>query len=345
MRRYPTLAIVLMALFMAGCSSRIHYPRADGDPAAPAHQTAVQFTYQKHQVAVSRPDHWQTEKFRASTFSMKSIGNNGQPGNYLSALYFQSKQAGPKPLVIILPIWGVNSFPSSALSRHIRRAGGGAVNVLELLGESRLFNMEKTALAPTPDSFLSLMDEMAHRIANMVIDIRRIVDWAETQPDIDRDRIGIVGFSLGAMVASVAVSNEPRLDAGILVMGSASPHDSFTTCGGAAGQMREMVSNRFKWTRDQYRNAIKGPLAKVDPARFPGRVDPRNILIIEAGEDTCLPATARQQLWEVMGRPERIVYAYDHRATFYAMSFLGGGSLQKEAFKFLKKVFGMTPGG
>lgn len=343
MRRYFTLAFALTALSMAGCSSRTHYPRADRDPPAPAYKTAAQFSYQKHQGTVSRPNHWQTENFRASTFSMKSIGNNGQPGNYLSALYFQSKQAGPKPLVIILPIWGVDSYPSSELSRHIKRAGGGAVNVLELFGENRLFNMEKTALAPTPGAFLSLMDEMAHRIANMVIDIRRIVDWAETQPDIDRDRIGIVGFSLGAMVASVAVSNEPRLNAGILVMGSTSPHDSFTACGGAAGQMRKMVSKRFKWTRDQYRNAIKGPLSTVDPARFPGRVDPRNILIIEAGKDTCLPASARQELWEVMGRPERIIYAYDHRATFYAMSFLGGRSLQIEAFKFLSNLWRLTP--
>jgi dienelactone hydrolase len=276
---------------------------------------------------------------------MPSIGKNGQAGNLVTARYFQSKHTGPKPLLIILPLWGVDTLPSTELARHVTRNGGGSINVLQLHGHHRLFDMEKTALAWTPDEFLSLIDEMANRITNTVIDIRRIVDWAETQPGIDRHRIALVGFSLSAMVASLALSNEPRLGAGVLVMGSASPHESFATCGGAAGEMREMVTTRFGWSDDQYRSMIKDPLARVDPARFAGRVDPRRILIIEAGKDTCLPASARRQLWEAMGRPERIVYQYDHRMSFLAMTVLGGRSLQKEALRFLRKVFDLNEAG
>ena len=66
------------------------------------------------------------------------------------------------------------------------------------------------------------------------------------------------------------------------------------------------------------------------------------VLVIEAGEDSCLTQASRQKFWESMGRPERIVYDYDHRATFMAMTFLGGGNLQKEAFQFLKNVFGLS---
>lgn len=345
MLRSITTATLAAALSLTGCTSRVHYPRPDDErpPLVRVTHPDDAFTYRKQQNVVTTKPGGQTDRFRVRSFSMPSIGNNGQPGNLVTARYFQSKQAGPKPLVIILPLWGVDALPSDELARHVTRQGAGTVNVLRLHGSYRLFDMERTALAWTPEEFLSLMDEMADRITNTVIDIRRIVDWAETQPDIDRRKIAITGFSLSAMVASVALSNEPRLSAGVLVMGSASPHESFATCGGAAGQMREMVTTRFNWSDDQYKNKIKGPLATVDPARFPGRVDPRHILIIEAGDDTCLPASARRQLWEAMGRPARIVYQYDHRTAFLAMTLLGGGILQEEAFDFLKKVFAARP--
>ncbi|MBT5047002.1 MAG: hypothetical protein HOM58_00740 [Rhodospirillaceae bacterium] len=347
-RRLCVFTATIAALIMTGCTSRTHYPGPTGIQSPPLVQvshTQNDFTYKKQRTPVVSRVERDTDIFRILSFEMASHGDNGQAGNLVTARYYQSKAPGAKPLVIILPIWGVHTLPSNALTAQIRSQGGGSVNILQIHGWGMLFDMAKMAYAPNSNAFMSLLDQMIGRVVNTVIDIRRIVDWAETQPDIDRDRIALVGFSLSAMVASVALANEPRLGAGILAVGSASPHDSFATCGGSAGQMRKLVTNRFKWSTDQYRNKIKPPLARIDPARYPGRVDPRRILIIEAGEDTCLPAPARRQLWEVMGRPERIVYAYDHRATFMAMTFLGGGSLQKEAFRFLKKVFGMTLGG
>jgi hypothetical protein len=39
-----------------------------------------------------------------------------------------------------------------------------------------------------------------------------------------------------------------------------------------------------------------------------------------------------------MGRPERISYQYDHRATFLAMTFLGGYDLQRQIYRFLDRT-------
>jgi dienelactone hydrolase len=343
-RSRPTiLAILLAGLLAAACTSRVHYPRAIDNPipSRSAAKTDTAFVYKKQSASVSTNTEWQTDTFRVQAFSMKSIGRNGQAGDLVTARYFQSRRAGPKPLIIVLPLWGVDPLPSTAMSRYLTDEGEGSVHVLQLHGHYRLFDMERTALAWAPQEFMSLMDEMAHRIVNTVIDIRRIVDWAETRPEIDRRRIALNGFSLSAMVASVALSNEPRLSGGILAMGGASPHISFAACGGAAGQMREMITTRFKWSDDHYRKVIKTPLSRVDPARFGGRVDPRHILIFEAGDDTCIPESARRTLWEAMGRPERIVYPYDHRTAFLAMTILGGRNLQKDAYQFLAKLYGL----
>ena len=70
------------------------------------------------------------------------------------------------------------------------------------------------------------------------------------------------------------------------------------------------------------RNELAKALARINPARFAGMVDPRRVLIIEAAADTCAATASRERLWQAMGRPERIAYLYDHRMAFLAMTFL-----------------------
>jgi dienelactone hydrolase len=347
MRFVMSLAATIVALTVAGCTSRTHHPRIAGERPPPLVRVAFtesEFAYKKQRKFADTRAERETKNFRVKWVGVASSGQNGQVANLVTARYYQSKQPGRKPLVIILPIWGVHTLPSNELTREITENGGGAVNVLQIHGDRMLFDMRRVAYAPTPEIFAAHLNEMADRVVSTVIDIRRLVDWAETRPEIDPDRIALTGFSLGAMVASLALSNEQRLKAGILVLGSANPQEAFSTCGGSAGQMRKLITERFGWSVKQFRNSLERPLSRIDPARYAGRVDPRRVLVIEAGEDSCLTQASRQKFWESMGRPERIVYDYDHRATFMAMTFLGGGNLQKEAFQFLKKVFGLGPG-
>jgi len=313
-------------------------------PLVRASMAAAEFAYRKQRHFAADRIERRTDKFVVKGIRLASSGQNGQPANLVTARYYQSRLPGRKPLVIILPLWGVHTLPSNEMSEEITVAGEGAINVLQVHGERMLFDLANIAYAPTPEIFSALISEMADRVVTMVVDIRRLVDWAETRPEIDPDRIGLVGFSMGAMVASLALANEPRLHAGVLVAGSARPDEAFATCSGTAGKMRKMITERFNWSTARFRKSLERPLSRIDPARFAGRVDPRGVLIIEAGDDSCLTRKSRREFWEAMGRPERIVYHYDHRTTFMAMTFLGGGNLQEEAFRFLSKVFGINGG-
>jgi eukaryotic-like serine/threonine-protein kinase len=50
-------------------------------------------------------------------------------------------------------------------------------------------------------------------------DARRTVDYLESRPDIDRDRIAFMGLSWGASMAPVFLAVEPRFKAAVLVLG------------------------------------------------------------------------------------------------------------------------------
>jgi hypothetical protein len=57
--------------------------------------------------------HGKTKKYRVFSLSFRSCGENGQVGNLVTALYYQSKLPGAKRVVIVLPIWGTAHLPVS----------------------------------------------------------------------------------------------------------------------------------------------------------------------------------------------------------------------------------------
>ena len=57
------------------------------------------------------------------------------------------------------------------------------------------------------------------RTLNWVRDLNRVADYIETRPDLDKTRIGYLGFSQGAWVAPVLAASEPRIKTLILLSG------------------------------------------------------------------------------------------------------------------------------
>lgn len=339
--RGAAVVAALAVLWLAGCSSRIHTPFVP-EPArarlVPAALHIGEFDYQRTVVRPSIETEGESENYWISSMILPSVGENGQDGNLVTARYYEGKGDGAKPLVIVLPIWGKHTYPPNTITEHLRTQSGGNIDVLQVFGENTLFDWDAMAAAGSEVEFLSLVERMSGRAFNTVIDIRRLVDWAQLQPGIDPDRIALIGFSMGAIVGSLALAHEPRFGAGALVMGGADLHDAYAVCDTLMAHARDAITERFGWTIDQFRDKLERPLAPVNPARYGGMVDPRRVLIIEAANDTCLRAPGRERLWEAMGRPERVSYLYDHKMAFMSMTFLGGGNLQKQVYRFLART-------
>jgi dienelactone hydrolase len=341
MPRSSLVAILLAAVALVGCAARIHVPFVPGDELAGP--TLVRSAPSEFQYINSLPHPAyvitaEDAAYRTVSLAFPSAGENGQTGNLVTARYYRSKSKGAKPLVIVLPIWGIHNYPSNTISAGLRKHGGN-INVLQIDGERPLLDWDAVGDTRTEPEFFKLLDQLIGRFVSTVIDIRRVVDWAETQTDVDSQRIALIGFSMGALVASVAMANEPRLAAGVLVMGGADPHAILAACDHEIARGRKHVLKHLDWSLDKYREELAKALARINPARFAGMVDPRRVLIIEAAEDTCMPQTSRERLWHAMGRPERMAYLYDHRVAFFAMSFLGGNDLQQQIYRFLDRRF------
>lgn len=298
------------------------------------------FHYQKNPISASvqLDAELETKHYRVYRLSFPSTGDNGQDGNLVTALYYQSKLPGKRKLVVVLPIWGTHTYPPRKITKSLTKYSDGEMNILRILGENFLFDWDGMQAIANEREFIAMTEQMVKRVQTHVIDIRRAIDWAEMQPGIDRNRIGIIGFSLGATVASLVAENEPRIGASVLAMGGANINEMFATCFGRAEETRKIIIGRLGWTHDIFEQKLAGPLTPINPASFPGKVDPKRVIIFDAAYDTCIPESGREALWQAMGKPERITWPYNHKMAFLTMSPLGFNTMRRKIYNFLEST-------
>lgn len=274
------------------------------------------------------------KRYRVFHVSFPSVGDNGQDQNLVTALYYESRTPGKKKLVVVLPIWGTHTYPSRKITQSLMKYSDGEMNVLRILGENFLFNWDGMRAISNEQEFIGMTEQMVKRVQTHVIDIRRAIDWAERQP-ASGSRIGLIGFSLGATVAGLVAENEPRVGASVLAMGGANINEMFATCFGRAEETRKIIIERLGWTRDIFEQKLAQPLAPINPASFPGRVDPSRVIMFEAEYDTCIPKSGRDALWNAMGKPQRVIWPYNHKMAFLTMTPLGLNDMRHRIYNFL----------
>jgi len=187
----------------------------------------------------------------------------------------------------------------------------------------------------TEEEFIEMAKASAERYRSAVVDLRLLLDWAETQPGIDESRIAMVGFSMSALVTATVMGNDPRVSAAVLMMAAADFADIFTVCGNRAGEVREHVLTEYGWSLEQYHDFFEELFEPADPIGYVGRYDPSSIFMIDAAFDDCMPRSSREALWNATGRPKRLTLLSRHRSGFYSLTPLGLNFVRRKIYDFL----------
>lgn len=268
-------------------------------------------------------------------FSMPASFENGQPGNRLTGTYYASTAPGAKPLIVVLPVWGVSEYPSVKMANAILKRSRGGMNVLRVDGKRRLVPWKRIGRSKNRATFNSRIANAARRLRHAVIDARRLLDWAGTRAEIDSRRIGLVGFSVSAVTGSLVVQSDARVRASALVMGGAEIGRIVSKCPGNEKETRQAIMRNLGLSQSEYRRALDEAFDGLDPADYPNHVDPGSILIVDAGRDECIPEASREAWWQALGYPERISMNYSHRGSFLAMTPLGFNFLRRVVYQHL----------
>jgi len=277
------------------------------------------------------------KNYQTSFLRFKSIGQNGQKNNEVSAVYFHSELPGPKKLVVIIPLWGGSVYPSNALSVGILRAGHGQVDVIKMLGANPVLKMELLEHATSGKEVRHLLKTLAIRTKNTIINIQRLINWTLSHKNISRQHVFIMGFSKGAIVTGIVAQIDPQVTDAILVMGAASAADILYTCD--YYNTREAVTKNLDWSNAKFRAVVEEYLGLYNVYNFPTRLNPSHVLIFDAHNDKCVSKKNRDDLWLAMGKPTRISFLYTHRISFTAMTLAGGYYMRFKIYEFINKGY------
>lgn len=302
---------ILFALLATGCTT---VPLAHGPLPPRSSQPALEaltppalapsaITMTSEPITVE--DHWLLDIYTAlhpRDYRAFRVEFPGADGALSTAHLLVPGGEGPHPTVIVFPITGGDHLVSEALSKALVNRGYAALRI-----ERREFFPEEEQ--PGFDLMLP-----AQLLRTSVLDARTLLDWLETRPEIDSQRLASAGVSLGGILAATLMGVDPRIQAGFFIMaGGGLPellHDS------REGPLRRLRERVFEHNGDRSREAFiefaRGHTESVDPLTYASRIDPKRVLLISGRFDRAVPPPRTRALWQAMGYPTWHVVPVGH---------------------------------
>ena len=142
------------------------------------------------------------------------------------------------------------------------------------------------------------VEKSVANITQTVLDCRRAVAWLESRPEVDPNRIGLLGTSLGSFVGGVAAAAEPKIKTVCLLLGGGGLVDAFNQhpqAGPALAMLSLVGITPAK---------LKKLIDPVDPLTYADRLKGKKLLLIGASRDDVVPPVAMKTLWEATGKPK-----------------------------------------
>lgn len=213
------------------------------------------------------------------------------PGLHLARWHFQGGRGASHTGLFIRPL-PVGRYPCvlllHALSRNkdemIRHFGRAlaARGIAALALDAHLHGERSRGSAEglTPLDYLN-------GARDTIIDYRQAIDYLETRPDVDTSRLGLLGYSLGAMMGCILAAVDSRIGASVFLVGG----------------------DIVRTYRGQVPVFLRGMLDPVSPSLFVGHIAPRPVLFINGRRDQKVSHESAELLHHAAGEPREIRWA------------------------------------
>lgn len=135
-------------------------------------------------------------------------------------------------------------------------------------------------------------------------DVRAVIDQAVKLPDVDADRIGVYGFSMGATVAIIAAAEDARIDAVV----ADSPYAGLRDITAKVLRDRALPEWPFVDLMDlSFQWSFGVRMETCDAASAAAKIAPRPLLILAGEQDTVVPHDHPQRIFSAAREPRRLV--------------------------------------
>jgi hypothetical protein len=234
--------------------------------------------------------------------------------------YYAQKKEGRFPAVLILPISGGIDFSVKSFARHFVTNG---LNCAIL--HNRDFDLDETRSA----------EEVEDYFRQIVFDGRQVLDYLGERQEVDEEKLGCMGFSLGGIKASLISGVDERIKCSVFGLAGGSIADITILSG--KKEMRDYIQELMEMGIDSETVYIElSDKVVTDPLILGEYIDARNVLMYIASFDKVVPRECCEKLRQIIGGPETVYFFTGHYGSFLYLPYA-----EMKSLNFFKEKFGL----
>lgn len=220
--------------------------------------------------------------------------------------YYQLKAATKAPVILVLPILGGNNKIASSFAKYFAEHGFASVVV------HRQKKYKK----------MQYVEEMDSIMQQIVFDHKQALDWVETRPELDNQRIGVFGVSMGGIKAALLSGLDMRIKSSVIALAAGDIAYVLTNSTESHIKKRRSQLLAERQITEQQLYLELSQSIKTDPINYAQYINANNTLMILASFDQVVPFEQGQRLKEKIGDPETIYLFSGHYSAILYLPYV-----------------------
>jgi len=323
-KRHTSLKVMLESLlaFSLMCFSSCAHYRCDPTYVGPKMRSAEilrYYSYPKKTIEAKIETINEKKRYVVKRIVFPSARNVFGTENIKIDYYAQKKQ-GKFPTILILPISGGIDFCVRSFARRFVSSGFNCAIV----------HNRKTDLDDAESG-----EDVEDYFRQTVLDNRQVLDYLVTREEVDEERLGCLGLSLGGIKASLISGVDERVKCVVLGLAGGSIADIIllSEAEGIKDYSKEFIEDGIALETIHTELSEK---VETDPIKLAGYMDARNVLIYVALFDRVIPRKCGYKLWEAIGKPELVCLFAGHYSSYLYLPYV-----EMETLSFFKRKFAL----
>ena len=203
----------------------------------------------------------------------------------------------PRPGVVCLHISGGNGALTNIICAHLASNGIPAMMCHFPMFADRRQAGSRSSILSSPHGCRIF----GQALLEFPLDARRTVDILLSRPEINPDKVNMLGTSLGGIIASTAAGNDPRINKAALLLAGGDLHGIIYN----ASRETKGICNALDKASHEDRKFLESVFKKIDPlnnTKELQKLAKRNhLIIINASNDKVIPPVYSQKLVDACG--------------------------------------------
>jgi dienelactone hydrolase len=248
-----------------------------------------------------------TPHYSAYDLNYPSPDAAGTFGDIRAVYYLPADIAGggremkPRPAVIVLHILGGNGALSNLFCASLASNGIPAIMFYMPIFSGRCPGGSRRAMLERPDGGELLVKALELSL----LEISRTVELLRSRPEVNPEKISLLGTSLGGIIGAVALAREPRFDRAALLLAGGNL-DKIIGHSDETAEMRKAIDNMPAATKE---NLASG-FAALDPLHGAAALVPLaregRLLMYNAENDEVVPPECTAEFAEKAGMSGKV---------------------------------------